>query len=87
MVSGIGAYWRVVAAVAVHPSLWLTALRQLVRFAQPRWWRQAPFLPIPDADYLRFRMETQYGTQTGSLRSMDGADLVVYLRWCRTLGR
>jgi hypothetical protein len=47
---------------------------------RPRWWRRAPFLPLPDAAYLRFRLETQYGR--------DGApaagDLVTYLTWCRS---
>ena len=47
--------------------------------SRPRWWRRAPFLPIPDADYLRFRLETQYGTGGAP----DPDDVVVYLRWCR----
>jgi hypothetical protein len=70
---------RTVAAVVVHPTLWPTAVRQAARMSRPRWWRRAPFLPIPDADYLRFRLETQYGTGG----TPDPADVVVYLRWCR----
>ena len=87
MRSSVGVYFRAILAVAAHPSLWVTALRQLFRLAPPRWWRRAPFLPIPDRDYLRFRMETQYGTAPESANVMDADDLVVYLRWCQTLGR
>jgi len=74
---------RVIGTVAAHPSLWPTALRQLGRLAPPGWWRRRPYLPVPDADYLRFRLETQYGTDAVP----DPADVVVYLRWCRDLDR
>ena len=70
---------RIVGAVLVHPTLWPVALRQAARASRPHWWRRAPFLPVPDADYLRFRLETQYGT--GGVPDPD--DVVVYLRWCR----
>ena len=42
--------------------LWATALRQGVRMCPPGWWRRPPFLPLPDREYLRFRLETQYGS-------------------------
>jgi hypothetical protein len=63
--------------------LWPAALRQAGRLAPPGWWRRRPFLPLPDADYLRFRLETQYGTDGVP----DPSDVVVYLRWCRDLDR
>lgn len=72
-------------AVLAHPTLWPTALRQARRLAPARWWRRPPFLPVPDAAYLRFRLETAYGG-TGE-RGPDGADVVTYLRWCRDLPR
>jgi alpha-beta hydrolase superfamily lysophospholipase len=71
----------VAGAVLVRPSLWLTAVRTLARLAAPGWWRRRPHLPLPDADYLRFRMETQYGGD-GSTPPAP-ADVVAYLRWCR----
>jgi hypothetical protein len=77
------AWARSAAAVARHPTLWATAVAQAVRLARPGWWRRAPFLPLPDADYLRFRLETQYG-RAGQPRPED---LVAYLRWCRRTGR
>ena len=74
--------WMVRALVAVvpHPSLWWVALRQAHRLAAPGWWRRPPFLPVPDRDYLRFRMVTQYGDPD---HAPEPEDLVAYLRWCR----
>lgn len=78
----IGArFWvRAAGALAREPSLWPTVVGQARRLARPGWWRRAPYLPLPDADYVRFRLDTQYGA-TGE---PDPSDLVVYLRWCRT---
>ncbi len=72
---------RMVLAVVVHPSLWLTALRQLRLLAPTGWWRSAPWLPLPDPGYLRFRMVTAYGGD--GARAAEPEDLVTYLRWCR----
>ncbi len=77
--------WLVRGALALvfHPDLWATGLRQVAVLARPGWWRRPPFLPLPDRDYLRFRMETAYGgTGEGGL---EPADLVAYLRWCRAV--
>jgi hypothetical protein len=77
----IDARWFVAALVAVlpHPSLWATGVRQALVLARPGWWRRRPWLPIPDADYLHFRLVTAYGDD----RAPAPADLVTYLRWCR----
>ena len=50
-----------VAAVAVRPSLWFTALRVGVRMVPRGWWHRPPFLPRPDPAYVGFRAVTQYG--------------------------
>ena len=70
------------AAVAVlrRPSLWGTALVQLFRLAPTGWWHRRPFLPIPDPDYLRFRMETAYGRGD---HAPEPVDVITYLRWCK----
>jgi len=34
---------------------------------------------VPDREYLRFRLETQYG----SGGDLDPDDLLAYLGWCR----
>lgn len=72
---------NVVFAVARRPALWVTAVRQIFVLAAPGWWRRRPFLPIPDADYLRFRMVTAYGGDGDRLPSVD--DVITYLSWCR----
>jgi hypothetical protein len=75
-------FWlRAVALVLARPHLWRTALRQVGRLARPQWWRRAPFLPLPDAEYLRFRFETQYGDAPPV-----PDDVVAYLEWCRQMG-
>ena len=79
----IGGRWAVAAARAVarHPSLWPTAVRQALVLAAPGWWRRRPFLPLPAPDYLRFRLQTAYGGAGD--RAPDPADVVTYLHWCR----
>ena len=71
---------RIAAAVARRPSLWPTAARQVRRTAAPGWWRRPPFLPVPTAEYLHFRMVTQYGETD---RPPHPGDVVDYLAWCR----
>ena len=74
-------WWvQVARAVLRHPSLWPVALSQSLRLARPGWWRRSPFLPVPDPAYLRFRLETQYGSD----HDPEPDDVVTYLHWCRT---
>jgi len=72
---------RAATAVALRPGLWGTALVQCLRLAPTGWWRRWPPLPLPDAEYLRFRLQTQYGDAE---RAPDPADVVAYLQWCRS---
>jgi hypothetical protein len=74
-------WWgRAALAVLRHPSLWGIALGQALRLAPDGWWRRKPFLPVPDPSYLRFRLETQYGSD----HDPEPDDVVTYLHWCRT---
>ena len=72
---------RAVLAVAARPSLWGIAFVQVFRLAGRGWWRRPPFIPRPDREYLRFRLETQYGDPD---HPVEPADIVSYLTWCRT---
>jgi hypothetical protein len=75
-------FWaRSALLVLGRPALWPTAVRQMFRLARSGWWRRPPFLPLPDAEYLRFRFETQYGTAPTA--RPDPADVIAYLDWCR----
>lgn len=78
----IGACLR---AVLPRPSLWLTALRVVLRLAAPGWWRRWPPLPVPPVGYWRFRLVTAYGGD-GDPNLVSPADVVSYLRWCRSEG-
>ncbi len=71
-------------AVMRRPDLWTTALRQARRTSTPGWWKRKPFLPLPSGDYLRFRMQTQYGDPEATPSS---ADTIAYLEWCRAWRR
>lgn len=75
---------RVAAVLAPRPKLWPIAMTQLVRLTPAGWWRRRPFLPLPDAAYLRFRMQTAYGDAD---HEPEPADLVAYLQWCRQFTR
>ena len=71
-------------ALVVHPELWATAVHQVVVLARPGWWRTRPWLPLPDREYLRFRMQTAYGDPE---RTPEPDDVVTYLHWCRAWPR
>ncbi len=71
-------------AVLRHPSLWAVAVVQVLRLAVPGWWHRWPPIPLPDAGYLRFRLQTQYGDAE---REPAPADLLSYLHWCKSYGK
>jgi hypothetical protein len=63
-----------------RPTLWPEAARALVAFTPRSWWRRFPFLPIPRRAYLRWRLQTAYGS---SDIAPDPVDLVHFLEWRR----
>ncbi|MGH7582973.1 MAG: hypothetical protein ACREL5_07105 [Gemmatimonadales bacterium] len=68
----------------VSPRLAIDLLRALWAFRRRAWWRIAPFLPVPDPAYLRWRMYTAYGDE----RAVPPlADVVRFARWRRTTMR
>lgn len=70
-------------AVIRRPDLWPTVARLGLRLVPRQWWKRGR-TPLPDADYLKFRMETAYGD--GAAVAPAG-DLVHYLEWCRSFER
>ncbi len=81
--SRVASWWVLVVAVVRRPRLWGVALRQAARLAGPGWWRRRPWLPVPAGDYLRFRLETQYGDPEAT---PSAEDVLNYLAWCRQWG-
>ncbi len=71
----------VVLAVARRPDLWLTGVILGIRLGR---WRQWPPRVGPGSEYVRFRLITMYGDESGSI---SGPEAVAYLEWCRRMRR
>lgn len=63
-----------------NPRLALDLLRLVWSFRARDWYRRAPFLPLPPADYMRWRMFTAYGDER-AVPPLD--DVVRFARWRR----
>lgn len=61
-----------------NPAIGVALLRVAWRFRRRRWWRRAPFLPLPDRTYLRWRMHTAYGEYD---TVPPAEDVIRYARW------
>jgi hypothetical protein len=60
------------------PSLGAALIRVAWRFRRRHWYRRPPFLPVPDRNYLRWRMLTAYG-DPNVVPPPD--DIARYARW------
>jgi hypothetical protein len=68
----------------VNPRLALDLLKTGWAFRGRRWWARAPFLPLPDRTYVRWRMYTAYGDEA-AVPPLE--DIVRFARWRReTMG-
>lgn len=75
---------RLAARAALSPRLALDLLRTGWAFRRRDWWRRAPFLPLPDREYLRWRMYTAYGSEDAVPPPLD---VIRFARWRReTMG-
>jgi hypothetical protein len=71
-------YWRVLARCLVRPRLLLCLIGAAWRFRRRGWYRRPPFLPVPAADYMHWRMHTAFGADAVVL---GVTDLEAYLEW------
>jgi hypothetical protein len=71
---GLALAWRSVR----NPKTGAALLRVGWRFRSQHWYRRFPLLPLPDRNYLRWRMYTAFGDE-GAVPSPD--DVVRYARW------
>lgn len=71
---------RLGARAAVNPRLALDLLATAWAFRRRGWWRRVPFLPLPDGNYLRWRMYTAYGDE-GAVPPVG--DVIGFARWRR----
>ncbi|MHB8379598.1 MAG: hypothetical protein ACYDB2_06745 [Acidimicrobiales bacterium] len=54
-----------------HPARVPVVLRAGWRLRANRWWRRAPYLPLPDRRYWEFRMMTATGSIDGRLSAQE----------------
>jgi hypothetical protein len=71
---------QLTARAAVNPRLAVDLLRMLWAFRRRAWWRKPPFLPLPDREYLRWRMYTAYGNAAAI---PPVPDVIGFARWRR----
>jgi hypothetical protein len=68
----------------LSPRLGLDLLKTAWAFRHRRWWSRPPFLPLPDRDYLRWRMYTAYADEA-AVPPVN--DVIRFARWRReTMG-
>ena len=65
-------------AVLRSPARWVEGLRAAWALRSLTWLSQAPYLPLPDRTYLRWRSLTAYGDSSAQVPS---ADLLLFLTW------
>jgi hypothetical protein len=75
---------RLAARAALRPRLAVDLVRTAWAFRRRGWYARAPFLPLPDPTYLRWRMYTAYADE---LAVPPAEDVVRFARWRReTMG-
>ena len=75
---------RLAARAALRPRLAVDLVRTAWAFRRRGWYSRAPFLPLPDPTYLRWRMYTAYADE---LAVPPAEDVVRFARWRReTMG-
>lgn len=68
----------------VNPRLAIDLVRLAWAFRARGWYRQAPFLPFPPSEYVRWRMYTAYGDED-SVPPLG--DVIRFARWRREVMR
>jgi hypothetical protein len=72
------------ARAAVNPRVALDLIALAWSMRRRRWYREAPFLPLPPPEYVRWRMLTAYG-DADAVPPVD--DVIRLARWRRDLLR
>jgi hypothetical protein len=76
----LGLALRLACRAALNPRLAADLLRVVWAFRRRNWWTRAPFLPLPDTAYVRWRMYTAYGEENAV---PPLGDVVRFVRWRR----
>jgi len=68
----------------INPQVAIDLLAMSWAFRRRGWYRQAPFLPLPDHTYLEWRLHTAYGDEV-AVPPVE--DVVRFARWRRQILR
>lgn len=74
--------FKLVLRAAINPRLALDLLSMTWAFRARAWYRRPPFLPVPPAEYRRWRMYTAYGRED-AVPPIE--DVIRFARWRRQI--
>lgn len=75
---------RLTLRALINPRVAVDLLALSWAFRHREWWRQPPFLPLPDRDYMDWRLHTTYGDEV-AVPPVEG--VLRFARWRRTILR
>ena len=73
---------RLTGRALLNPRVACDLLSLSWAFRRRDWWRQPPFLPLPDREYLEWRLHTAYGEER-ALPPIE--DVLRFARWRRRI--
>ena len=74
---------RVAGLALRRPGLAVVLLRLAWRFRIRDWYRRPPFLPVPSAEYLGWRMHTAFGQEEYRPEPHELERYIEWVRWMR----
>lgn len=76
--------WQLSLRAMFSPRVAIDLLRMAWAFRRRNWYAKAPFLPVPDPAYMRWRMYTAYGDED-AVPPIE--DVIRFARWRREVMR
>ncbi len=76
--SWIGLVSTLAVRALINPPLAVDLLRVAWRFRHRKWYARFPFLPLPAATYVKWRMYTAYGDEAAI---PPARDVIAFARW------
>ena len=73
---------RLTGRALLNPLVAWDLLTMAWAFRRRGWWRIPPFLPLPDSEYLAWRLHTAYGEER---RLPPVGDVLRFARWRRRM--
>jgi hypothetical protein len=82
--SSTGLMARLTLRALANPVVALDLIALCWAFRRRNWWRRAPWLPLPDPEYLEWRLHTAYG-EDRAFPPVE--DVLRFARWRRRMLR